>query len=49
MIELIDGLPRNVVGIAVKGRVTQAECRDILMPAIARALRWREKVRLYYE
>jgi hypothetical protein len=49
VIELIDGLPRNVVGIAVKGRVTQAECRDILMPAIARALRWREKVRLYYE
>ena len=49
MIELIDGLPRNVVGISVKGRVTRAECRDILMPAIARALRWREKVRLYYE
>jgi SpoIIAA-like len=49
MIELIDDLPRNVVGIAVKGRVTQQECRDILAPAIARSLRWRDKSRLYYE
>ncbi len=49
MIELIDGLPRNVVGISVTGRVTQDECRDILMPAIAKSLRWRDKIRLYYE
>ena len=49
MIELIDGLPRNVVGISVTGRVTKDECREILMPAIARSLRWRDKIRLYYE
>ncbi len=36
MIELIEDLPRNVVGISVSGRVTQGECRDILVPAIAR-------------
>ena len=46
MIELIDGLPRNVVGISVTGRVTKDECREILMPAIARSLRWRDKIRL---
>jgi len=49
MIELIEDLPRNVVGISVTGRVTQDECRDILMPAIAKSLRWRDNIRLYYE
>jgi hypothetical protein len=49
MIELIENLPRHVVGISVKGRVTKEECRDILAPAIAKSLRWRDKVRLYYE
>lgn len=49
MIELIDDLPRNVVGISVRGRVTKDECREILAPAIARSLRWRDKIRLYYE
>jgi SpoIIAA-like len=49
MIELIDDLPRNVVGISVKGRVTKEECRAVLMPAIAKSLRWRDSIRLYYE
>ena len=49
MIQLIEDLPRNVVGISVKGRVTKQECREILAPAIARSLRWRDKIRLYYE
>ena len=49
MIELIEGLPKNVVGISVKGRVTRQECREILTPAIEKSLRWRDKIRLYYE
>ncbi len=49
MIALIEGLPTNVVGISVTGRVTDQECREILVPAIARSLRWRDKIRLYYE
>jgi SpoIIAA-like len=49
MIELINDLPRNVVGISVRGRVTKDECREILAPAIAKSLRWRDKIRLYYE
>jgi len=49
MIELIDDLPRNVVGISVKGRVTTEECREVLAPAIAKSLRWRDNIRLYYE
>jgi hypothetical protein len=49
MIELIEGLPRNVVGIAVRGRVTKEECGAVLAPAIQKSLRWRDKIRLYYE
>jgi hypothetical protein len=49
MIELIEGLPNNVVGISVRGRVTSQECRDILAPAVHKSLRWRENIRLYYE
>ena len=49
MIEIIEGLPTNVVGIAVKGRVTMQECRDVLMPAMERSLKRHDKIRLYYE
>jgi SpoIIAA-like len=49
MIELIADLPRNVVGISVKGRVTKQECHEILTPAVRESLKWREKSRLYYE
>jgi hypothetical protein len=49
MIELIEGLPNNVVGISVKGRVTTQECREVLRPAVQKSLRWRDKIRLYYE
>ncbi|MGH7047493.1 MAG: STAS/SEC14 domain-containing protein [Stellaceae bacterium] len=49
MIEIIEGFPKNVVGIAVKGRVTMQDCRQILTPAIENSLKWRDKIRLYYE
>ena len=49
MIELIAGFPGNVVGIAVKGRVTRDECRNVLTPAIKKSLKRRDKIRLYYE
>lgn len=49
MIELIEGLPRNVVGIFVKGRVTREECRAVLSPAVERTLKRHDKIRLYYE
>ena len=49
MIELVTGLPKNVVGISVRGRLTMQDCRDILMPAMRRSLKYHDKVRLYYE
>ena len=49
MIEIIKGLPKNVVGIAVEGRVTEKDCQDVLMPAIRKSLKRHDKIRLYYE
>ena len=49
MIELVGGLPKNVVGISVRGRLTVQDCRDVLMPAMRRSLKYHDKVRLYYE
>ena len=49
MLELIDGLPGNVVGIAVSGRLTMQDCQDVLVPAMEKSLKRHEKIRLYYE
>ena len=49
MLELIDGLPGNVVGIAVSGRLTLQDCQDVLVPAMQKSLKRHEKIRLYYE
>ena len=49
MIEIIKGLPKNVVGIAVNGRITKKDCDDVLMPAMEKSLKRHDKIRLYYE
>jgi hypothetical protein len=49
MIEIIEGLPNNVVGIAVTGRVTKKDCYDVLMPAMENSRKGHDKIRLYYE
>jgi hypothetical protein len=49
VIEIIKGLPRNVVGIAVKGRVTMRDCRQVLIPEMEKRLKRHEMIRLYYE
>jgi hypothetical protein len=49
MIEIIKGLPNNVVGIAVEGRMTKKDCNVVLMPAMEKSLKRHDKIRLYYE
>ena len=49
MLELIEGLPKNVVGIAASGKVTMQDCHDVLMPAIKKSRRRHDRIRLYYE
>jgi hypothetical protein len=49
MIQIVEGLPDNVVGIIAKGRVTNNDCDKILKPAMESTLKRHDKVRLYYE
>jgi hypothetical protein len=49
MIEIIKGLPKNVVGITVNGRMTKKDCEGVLMPAMKKSLKRHDKIRLYYE
>lgn len=49
VIEIVEGLPIDVIGIIVKGRVTRRDCHETLLPAMERALDWHVKLRLYYE
>ena len=49
MIEIVEGLPDNVVGIVAKGRVTRKDCSDVLLPAVEKARDWHHRLRLYYE
>jgi SpoIIAA-like len=49
MMEIIPGLPDNVVGILARGRVTNEECDSVLRPAMERSLRKHGRIRLYYE
>jgi hypothetical protein len=49
MIEIIEGLPGNVVGMLAKGRVTRKDYLEIVIPAIEKSLKRNAKLRLYYE
>jgi hypothetical protein len=49
MIEIINGLPDNVIAFTATGRVTGAECDMVLLPAVARARKRHDRLRLYYE
>ena len=49
MIEQLTSFPSHVVAFICKGRVTKADYDSVLVPAVQKALRTHEKVRLYYE
>ena len=48
MLELIPGLPDNVVGLEAVGKVEAADYRQVLEPAVAAAMKAHSKVRLLY-
>ncbi len=49
MIEIIEGLPDNVVGLGAKGEVTRKDYLEVVIPAIDKALKRNAKLRLYYD
>lgn len=48
MIELMTGLPDDVVGFTAKGEVTSADYRDVLDPAVRDALTRHDRIRVLY-
>ena len=49
MIEYLTNFPDNVLAFVCKGRVTKTDYDTVLVPAVMRALKTHDKVRLYYE
>ena len=49
MIEIIEDLPDNVVGILAKGEVTRKDYLEAVIPAVDKSLKRNSKVRLYYQ
>jgi len=49
MIEILKSFPDNVVAISCGGQVTKDDYQGILVPAILKALKRHDKIRLLYE
>jgi SpoIIAA-like len=49
MIEIIEGMPKNVLGILAKGEVTREDYLQVVIPAVDKALKENAKLRLYYD
>jgi hypothetical protein len=49
MIELLKGFPDNTVAVACRGKVTKRDYDTVLVPTVEKALKARDKVRIYYE
>ncbi|HVT51542.1 MAG TPA: STAS/SEC14 domain-containing protein [Dongiaceae bacterium] len=49
MIDLVRGLPGNVVGFSAHGLVTEDDYRKVLIPAVENALKLHDRIRVYYE
>jgi len=49
MIEVLPGFPDNVLAFVCHEQVTKQDYEAVLVPAVEKALRAHEKLRLYYE
>lgn len=49
MIEILQGLPGNVVALAATGRVTRRDYEAVLIPKVREALAHHDRIRCYYE
>ena len=49
MIEALQGFPENTLAFACHGHVTRTDYEEVLVPAVEKALKEHDKVRLYYQ
>jgi hypothetical protein len=47
-IEVLEGLPDNVLAFEAAGKVTDSDYEDVLIPAVEESLKTQDKVRLLY-
>ena len=48
MIELMKGLPENVIGMTAKGQVSGDDYEQVVIPAVEDALKTHDKIRVLY-
>ena len=48
MIELIEGMPANIVAVSCRGHVSKSDYEQVLIPAVESALKKYPKIRLFY-
>jgi len=49
MIEILKNFPDNVIALSCEGQVTKEDYDGILVPAILKALKRHDKIRLFYK
>ena len=49
MIEILKNFPDNVIALSCEGQVTKEDYDGILVPAILKALKQNDKIRLFYK
>ncbi len=49
MLQIIEDLPDDVVGVTAKGHVTATDYEDVLVPAVEKALKHHGRIRFLYE
>jgi len=49
MIEQLPGFPDNVLAIVGKGRITRQDYETVVVPAVEKALKSHDRLRLYYQ
>ena len=48
MMELIEDLPADTVGIASRGKITQEDYERVIIPAVEKRLKTHDKIKLLY-
>ena len=49
MIEIMQGLPDNVIGINASGNVSKDDYQNVLIPALKEAIEKHDKIKIYYQ
>jgi hypothetical protein len=49
MLKLMNGLPKNVLGVSAEGKITETDYETILIPVLEEKLKAHKKIRMLYQ